>query len=253
MRFFLLLLFTFLYTPLLSIAGQPYEKKQQIVGYCDVPTIPPDQWPFQLKIIPSKKPVVFSNYSAKDVFQLQKQYFSEKSSPFLHYTRPPELSFYAHGLKLELDPLLKRTLTTDGRTCAQVVGATLIVHHEPKILLASELQLRSCVSNQAILIQLEHHKITQKAIAAFLRPQEQQRARGIIYEYFKNKGPAAPTLKSLSDQISKMSTESVSRIDSQADAYIRNVRRGLYTQEFIDSINAACSGDFQKAAGLSKP
>ena len=208
------------------------------------------KWPFAIEY-DYKKPEWIADKSAADLLTSQAQYFSGKNSPFMHNKIPTELGFYEAHVRFEIQPYVTYTKTIDGRTCAQIVGAKLVIHHAPQIKLARELAERNCVSRSALSQQLKHNDATIATIKELMAaPQD---AKADIFPTYEKQGAAGKTAIEIAQQLVVMQTAATAALENDFTLKLRSARlQSVETRDNFTELYSSCEGEFEKASSLAK-
>jgi uncharacterized protein (DUF2147 family) len=209
------------------------------------------KWAFDVEYM-YEMPKWSAEKSAAELLTLQAQYFSGKSSPFMHNSIPSELAFYDPHAEFKILPFVTYTQTIDGRYCAQVVGAKLVIKHAPEILLARELAIRNCVSNSALKHQFKHDQVAVAQLKAIAKAKEE--AKKLIFPTYEKQGAAGRTTEEIARQLASMEKTAVAELGARFQNDLRILRRqNVETQRNFADLYSSCQGEFEKASALAQP
>lgn len=206
-------------------------------------------WPFEIQFVPST-PSWNADHSAVALLTMQNQYFSSKSSPFARNSIPTSLAFYTPRVSFKIAPYVTYAQTIDGRSCAQVVGARLVVANAGQIHLSRELAVRNCVSRTALNHQLKHHRATEMTIAAILKDSEE--IKKMIFAVYAQQGAAGTSPEQIAKQLLTMELAATQEIARKTDTSIRiNRKQHVETNDNFKELYNSCDGEFSKASKLA--
>lgn len=207
-------------------------------------------WPFETQYV-KENPTWTASRSAVDLQLAQTQYFSGKSSPFMRSSMPAELAFYQPEVRFEIKPFVTYSQTIDGRSCAKVVGAKLVVTHAATIHLARELSERSCVSRSALSHQLLHDKATKLTLEAILADKEEVKKQ--VFAVYEKQGAAGIDTSDIARQLAAMEKLAVRGLVERASVSIRaNRKQHVETATNFQNLYRSCGREFEKASKLAE-
>ena len=207
-------------------------------------------WPFETQYVKQTASWTATK-SASDLLLAQTQYFSGKSSPFMRSSMPAELAFYEPEVRFQIQPFVTYSRTIDGRVCAKVVGAKLVVTHAATIHLARELAERSCVSRAALSHQLVHDQATKLTIEAILADKEEVKKQ--VFATYEKQGAAGRDQAEVAKQLETMEKSAVRAITERATVSIRaNRKQHVETAKNFQTLYGSCNGEFEKASQLAE-
>lgn len=211
------------------------------------------KWPFEIEYV-YVKPKWSADLSAADLLIRQAQYYSGKNSPFAKNQIPTELSFYSSKVSLRLQPYVTYSTTIDSRTCAQVVGAKLIITQDADIMLAKELASKNCVSKAALNQQLMHDKVIAEELKSLLDEKPKQNIKATIFTIYEKQGAAGRYAEDINKQLQNMEKTALAPIDAELQGMLKNARlRRVETRENFIELYKQCDGEFEKASALARP
>lgn len=206
-------------------------------------------WPFEISYVETP-PVWNADKSAADLLVMQTQYFSGKSSPFMRNSIPPELGYYAPQLSFKIVPFVTYAQTIDGRSCAQVVGAKLVVTHAAQIYLARELAVRNCVSRSVLSHQLKHGKAISMTIKAALK--DDADVKKAIFATYERQGAAGRDALGIAKQLSIMEAAATASLSATVQKNARvNRKQFVETRDNFEQLYSSCNGEFKIASKLA--
>lgn len=206
-------------------------------------------WAFDISYVETA-PVWNADKSAADLLVMQTQYFSGKSSPFIRNSIPPELGYYSPQLSYKIQPFVTYSQTIDGRACAQVVGAKLVVTHAAQIYLARELAVKNCVSRSVLSHQLKHGKAVSMTIKAALK--DEQEMKKVIFATYQRQGAAGRDAAGIAKQLSIMESAATATLSSDVQKYAKtNRKQFVETKANFDALYSSCNGEFKTASKLA--
>lgn len=236
-----------------SAFGAQQNAKQQgsKSGPCQLaPYQTSEQWPLEIEYA-YKNPSWSSTKSAAALLLEQAQYFKTTINPFAKTSIPAELAFYLPNIRLKLMPYVTYAQTIDGRSCAQVVGAKLVINHEPEIELANELAAKNCVSRAALRHQMKHDQAVIEEIKEWLKTSNEVKAA--IFTTYEKQGAAGRTADDISRQLVEMEKMSTPGILAKLNEKVKVRRREtVETRANLTELYSSCNGDFEKASRLAK-
>lgn len=208
------------------------------------------KWAFDVEYI-YETPTWNAKKSAADLLLAQAQYFSGKSSPFIKNGIPPELGYYEPGVSFNIKPFVTYTQTLDGRSCAQVVGAKLIVKQSPEIYLARELAVRNCVSRAALSHQLKHDKAAIDEARAIVAAKEE--TKKLVFPTYEKQGAAGLSADEIARQLVNMEKAATQQLYTQYQQnLLLNRKQQVETRSNFIALYGSCNGEFQKASDLAR-
>lgn len=222
------------------------------VGPCQLQATQDEaKWAFDTEYL-YETPRWSAEKSAADLLTAQAQYFSGKSSPFMHNSIPAELAFYDPHAEFKIQPYVTYTQTIDGRYCAQVVGAKLVIKHSPEIMLARELAIKNCVSRAALNHQLKHDAVAASQLKAIA--QAKADAKKIIFPTYEKQGAAGRTTQDVARQLLAMEKAATIELAGRFQNELRMMRKQtVETQRNFTALYSTCQGEFEKASALAQP
>ena len=208
-------------------------------------------WPFEIGYEKSRPELKFTK-SAKELKTMHAQFFSGKSSPFMKNSIPPELGFYDAGISYKVETHVVYQKAIDGRSCAKVVGARLLVKHAPIIYLAKELSARNCVSKTALSFQLMHDTVVENMMMNVFGKSPSPKVKELVFAAYEKKGAAGFTSKEIAQQLTLMESEATGELAAMVGQENKNVRKTqIYTEKNFHDLYSACDGDFKAASELA--
>lgn len=246
------LLFSFIATALASTLPLSLHAGNLPGGLCQLQASQTEaKWAFDVEYV-YETPRWSAEKSAADLLTAQAQYFSGKSSPFMHNSIPAELAFYDPHAEFKIQPYVTYTQTLDGRYCAQVVGAKLVIKHSPEVLLARELAAKNCVSRAALTHQLKHDFVAAKELKAIA--QAKAETKNSIFPTYEKQGAAGRSLDDVARQLSTMEKSATQEINARFQNNLRMLRKqSVETQRNFAELYSTCQGEFEKASALANP
>ena len=241
-------LLTFLFACLLLPAVAHAEKTMTFCQLDEIQNV--QHWPFSI-IIDSEAPSLDVSKTAASLMVQQAQYFSGKSSPFMKNNIPPELGFYQPNVTFLISPYVTYSQTLDGRECAKVVGAKMILKHRPIIYLAKELAAKNCVSRAALSQQFLHNDVTIDLLKYIKSNEEEIKAE--VFSIYETQGASGKDRAEISRQLSLMERTATSGLFSKfyKDVLVER-RERVITRDIFAKLYSSCNGDFEKASELGK-
>lgn len=229
-----------------AIAGGPAG------GPCQLPASQNEsRWAFDVDYV-YEAPRWSADKSAAELQTAQAQYFSGKSSPFMHNNIPAELAFYDPHAEFKIQPYVTYAPTLDGRYCAQVVGAKLIIKHSPEIFLARELSAKNCVSRAALTHQLKHDLVAANELKAIALAKAE--AKKIIFPFYERQGAAGRAADDIARQLSVMEKAATQELSARFQNTLRQLRKQtVETPRNLTELYSTCQGEFEKASSLAQP
>ena len=208
-------------------------------------------WPFEIEVS-APMPTWSATRGAAELYKAQSKFLSNNASPFAKNKIPPELGYYQPNISLKITPYVTYTQTIDGRRCAQVVGAKLIISQTPEILLPKELAARNCVSRTALEHQLRHHAATGEALRAVAADKADIKSE--IFPIYQKQGAAGGTPMEVLQALEALEHAATGPLYGKISKLLLQERKNkVITQDIFGQLYAACSGEFEQSSALAQP
>lgn len=215
---------------------------------CAVPSIiPEDQWKFDIKL--DEKPLVWSaKRTAHELYSDQYRMFTPPGRSFVNRSKVlPSMGLYDPHISWTIEETRAYSKTVDNRFCAQITGATLVMHFAPEVLLAREMPVRNCVSEAAFKHQLLHDKAMREAIKGIF--EQKQTVKDKIYPVYSTQGAAGANMAQINEGSRQLEQLASSVADNLFTPYELGKRRlAAETPQQLLDLSNSCGGQFGELA-----